>query len=58
MTFEEFLISKKINEQLFRQQEPARFEAWKTEFEQLHPESFTTQKKFLINEIRRKYLIR
>jgi hypothetical protein len=58
MTFEEYLAGKKIDEQPFKQHEPIRFNAWKIEFEQLHPESFTTQKKFLINEVRRKYLLR
>lgn len=58
MTFEEYLISKKVDEHQFRQAEPVRYAAWKAEFDQLHPESFTTQKKFLINEVRRKYLIR
>ncbi|GAB3324917.1 hypothetical protein GCM10027299_22510 [Larkinella ripae] len=58
MTFEEYLASKKIDEQQFRRHEPSRFDAWKTEFGQLHPESFTTQKKFLLNEVRRRYLIR
>ena len=58
MTFEEYLISKKIDENQFKQHEPIRYTSWKTEFEQLHPESFTTQKKFLINEVRRKYRIR
>ncbi|MFC5408152.1 hypothetical protein ACFPMF_02435 [Larkinella bovis] len=58
MTFEEFLAGKKIDENQFRQNEPIRYHSWKAEFEQLHPESFTTQKKFLINEVRRKYQVR
>ncbi|GAB3901303.1 hypothetical protein GCM10028803_25750 [Larkinella knui] len=58
MTFEDYLAVKKIDQQQFKQNEPVRYAVWKTEFEQLHPESFTTQKKFLINEIRRKYLMR
>ena len=58
MTFEEYLVSKKIDENQFRQHEPVRYQAWKAEFEQVHPESFTTLKKFLINEIRRKYRVR
>ncbi len=57
MSFEDYLITKKIDEHKFRQQEPGRFREWKIEFEQLHPESFTTRKKFLINEVRRKYLL-
>jgi hypothetical protein len=58
MTFEEYLSSKKIDENKFKRQEPLRYTTWKAEFEQQHPESFTTQKKFLINEVRRKYLVR
>ncbi|WP_421830699.1 hypothetical protein [Larkinella sp.] len=58
MTFEEYLVSKKIDENRFQQQEPVRYSVWKAEFEQQHPESFTTQKKFLINAVRRKYLVR
>lgn len=55
MDFESYLQQKKIDSQLFRSQEPEKWEHWKTLFEQIHPESFTTQKKFLINDIRRKY---
>ncbi|GAB3938006.1 hypothetical protein GCM10028804_60490 [Larkinella terrae] len=58
MTFEEYLSGKNIDENQFKKHEPSRYDAWKTEFLQVHPESFTTQKKFLINEIRRKYRIR
>jgi hypothetical protein len=32
--------------------------AWKTEFEQMHPNSFTVQKLNLINPIRRKYKLK
>ncbi|WP_337044781.1 hypothetical protein [Emticicia sp. 17c] len=55
MTFEEYLISKKIDQEKFAKAEPSRFEEWKTLFAQMHPESFTTHKKFLINPVRRKY---
>ncbi|MBO9641323.1 hypothetical protein [Siphonobacter aquaeclarae] len=55
MTFEEYLHQKKINAQAFAKAEPERFEEWKQLFAQLHPDSFTAQKKFLINPIRRKY---
>ncbi|MEZ4902182.1 MAG: hypothetical protein R2822_10715 [Spirosomataceae bacterium] len=55
MTFDEYLFSKKINLEAFRQQEAERFQEWQSLFVQLHPESFTAQKKFLINDIRRKY---
>lgn len=55
MTFEEYLISKKIDKDKFAQAEPERFREWSTLFSQMHPESFTMHKKFLINPTRRKY---
>ncbi|MCU0339919.1 MAG: hypothetical protein MUE30_08545 [Spirosomaceae bacterium] len=57
MTFEAYLESKKIDTVAFRQHEPERFVEWQMLFQQLHPESFTAQKKFLINDTRRKYLL-
>lgn len=57
MTFEEYCIKKKINSEAFRAQEPERWLEWKLQFEQMHPNSFTEQKKFLINETRRTYLL-
>ena len=58
MTFEDYLTQKKINAAQFQQVEPDRYETWKREFTQMHPESFTVQKKFLLNDTRRKYLAR
>lgn len=58
MTFEDYLRHKRIDIEQFRQAEPARFAEWEREFDQMHPESFTTQKKFLLNDTRRKYLVR
>ncbi|MBX9853491.1 MAG: hypothetical protein K2X86_17235 [Cytophagaceae bacterium] len=55
MTWEEYCIKKKIDSEAFRKSEPAKWEELKTIFEQVHPNSFTEQKKFLINDIRRKY---
>ncbi|MGR3809007.1 hypothetical protein [Jiulongibacter sp. NS-SX5] len=57
MTFEEYLISKKIDGSAFKQAEPDRYQEWKGIFEEVHPDSFTAQKKFLINPTRRKYLL-
>lgn len=56
-SFEDYLISKKIDSQAFRLAEPKVWNAWKSEFEQIHPNSFTVQKLNLINPIRRKYLL-
>ncbi|WP_394996722.1 hypothetical protein [Emticicia sp.] len=57
MSFDQYLISKKIDSKKFHQAESERFEEWKEMFEQMHVESFTAHKKFLINPIRRKYLL-
>ena len=58
MTFEEYLASKKIDQGLFKDAEPRLFQEWKNEFEQVHPNSFTAQKLYLINPIRRKYVLK
>lgn len=55
MTWEEYCIKKKINSEAFKQAEPQRWAELKNILEQVHPNSFTEQKKFLINDIRRKY---
>lgn len=55
MTWEEYCIKKKINSELFRQAEPLRWAELKAIFEQVHPNSFTEQKKFIINDLRRLY---
>ncbi|GAB4038576.1 hypothetical protein [Spirosoma jeollabukense] len=58
MTFEEYLTQKKINVDQFQQAQPDQYAEWQREFMQMHPESFTAQKKFLLNDTRRKYLVR
>lgn len=58
MEFEEYLTQKKIDVSQFQQAEPERYAEWKREFEQMSPASFTVQKKFLLNDIRRTYLAR
>lgn len=55
MTFDEYLVSKKIDAEKFRNAETQRYDEWNEIFSKMHPESFTAQKKFLINPIRRKY---
>lgn len=54
MTFEEYLTSKKINSSAFQQADPERFAEWAREFVQMSPASFTAQKLYFINNIRRK----
>ena len=58
MDFEAYLISKKIDSAEFLKAEPNLWASWKIEFEQMHPTSFTAQKLYLINPIRRKYLLK
>ncbi|MEQ8715451.1 MAG: hypothetical protein RIC80_20700 [Cyclobacteriaceae bacterium] len=55
MDFEEYLNQKKINSQTFSKADPRRFAEFEMLFKQMHPNSFTAQKLFLINEIRRKF---
>lgn len=55
MSFEDYLLSKKIDGRAFQSAEPALYEQWANEFVQMHANSFTAQKLYLINPIRRKY---
>jgi hypothetical protein len=55
VSFEEYLISKKIDSQSFRNADPDRWEAWQKEFTELHPNSFTARNLYLINPVRRKH---
>ncbi len=56
ISFDEYLIQKKIDKNLFLKAKPQVFEEWKTLFEQVHPDSFTNQMKFHLNRIRREFL--
>jgi hypothetical protein len=58
MTFEEYLISKKIDSAAFKAAEPARWKEWQDLFGQVSEPSFTLQKLNLINPIRRKYQLK
>jgi hypothetical protein len=55
MVFEQFLEQKNIDSEKFLWSDPEHFQELKVIFNQIHPESFTAQKKFLINKLRRKY---
>ena len=57
MTLEDYLSGKKIDPALFRAGEPARWQEFQASFEGVHPDSFTAQKKFLLNNLRRRYLL-
>ena len=56
MTWEEYCISKKIDAEKFNAAQPQQWQALKEIFEQVHPNSFTEQKKFIINDLRRRFL--
>jgi hypothetical protein len=53
--FEEYLKSKKIDTAAFKEQAPEMWQEWLHLFQEVHPNSFTQQKLFLINPVRRKY---
>lgn len=55
MHFDEYLWDKKIDAEQFKKSEEERYLEFKTLFDQIHPDSFTQQKLFLINSIRRNY---
>ncbi|WP_421764222.1 hypothetical protein [Ekhidna sp.] len=55
MKFDEYLAAKKINPAKFKEAEPLQYEEFNQIFSQVHPDSFTQQKLFLINKIRRNY---
>jgi len=54
-SFESFLAKNNINAEKFAQIEKEVWKNMKELFEQMHPASFKAQKKFLINQWRRKY---
>ncbi len=58
MNFEEYLVSKKIDGTALRAAEPNVWNDWNALFEEMSPASFTAQKLYLINSIRRKYLLK
>lgn len=55
--FEEYLRSKKIDPKKFKASDQSKYAEFKLLFDQIHPDSFTQQKLFLINRIRRKYIL-
>jgi hypothetical protein len=57
MIFKEYCLSKKIDYVKFSQQDPLLVKEWTEYFEKVSPDSFTQQKKFLINPIRLKYAL-
>ncbi|TAH26582.1 MAG: hypothetical protein EAZ07_03755 [Cytophagales bacterium] len=58
MTWEEYCIQKKIDSSKFKSVLPSKWQELKNLFEQVHPASFTEQKKFIINDLRRRFLLK
>ncbi len=54
--FHLYLISKKIDPSAFEQGEKALYQEFERAFTHIHPASFTAQKLFLLNKLRRKFL--
>ena len=57
MDFREYLTSKKIDPDKLKSDENELYQSFNMLFEQMHPNSFTNQKLFLINQLRRKYTL-
>jgi len=56
--FESYLKTKKIDPESFQKKSPDQYKSFENQFMQMHPNSFTAQKLFLINEIRRENPLR
>ena len=58
MQFEDYLVHKGINPDAFKEKDATLYKDWALLFSVTHPRSFTAQKLFLINQIRRKYTLK
>ncbi|PVY44158.1 hypothetical protein C8E01_101524 [Pontibacter virosus] len=58
MTFEEYLIKKRINREAFAAEDPARYQAWESMYAQMHPNSFYVAVKMVLNNVRLRYHLR
>lgn len=57
MNFREYLIDKKIDPDKFKSGDTETYRTFNMHYSQMHPSSFTAQKLFLLNKVRRKYLL-
>ena len=53
MTFNEYLTSKKIDPESFKTWNLSQYQEWEHAFAHYHPDSFTMQFKFVLNNTRR-----
>ena len=58
MDFISYLKNKKIDPEKLNASEPDLFSEWSSLYEQVHPNSFTQQKLFLINILRKKFIFK
>ncbi len=58
ISLESYFEKKNIDWQKLAQAEPELWEKLQADFAKLHPNSFEMQKKFLLNKIRRKYMLK
>jgi hypothetical protein len=53
LRWNDYLRLKKIDADAYQRASPEQYAAFEAQFMHMHPESFTAQKLFLINDIRR-----
>ncbi len=58
MTFEEYLVKKKINRAAFEAEDKGRYTAWEDMYAQMHPNSFYMAVKMVLNDVRLRYHLR
>ena len=58
MTFEEYLRGKKIDGIAFQKGDPSLWKEWSLLFDEVSVVSFTARKLYLINPLRRQYLLK
>lgn len=58
MLFEEYLKEKNIDPIRFKEEETSLYRRFESEFSQISANSFTAQKKFFINDLRRRFLLK
>jgi hypothetical protein len=55
LNWQEYLALKKIDARAYQQGSPEQYAEFERQFMQMHPDSFTAHKLFLINDIRRSF---
>jgi hypothetical protein len=55
VNFKEYLVTKKIDAEALVAADPGMYEEWQKMFNLVSPASFTAQKLFLINSVRRRF---